>query len=82
MNVRLSPEHEALVHAKIASGDYRDEADVIGEALAALDQREEDRRAALLAALEEGEADLREGRFIEIGTKEELDAFFARLCEN
>jgi len=77
MNVRLSPEHEALVRAKIASGNYRDEAEVIGEAL---DQREEYRRAALLAALEEGEADLREGRYIEIETKEELDALFAKLC--
>jgi len=80
MNVRLSPEHEALVRAKVASGEYRDEAEVIGEALEALDQREEYRRAALLAALEEGEADLREGRYIEIETKEELDALFAKLC--
>ena len=79
MNVRLSPELEALVRAKIASGDYRDEAEVISDALGALDQREEARRAELLAALEEGEADLREGRFVTLRTKEDLDAYFAKL---
>jgi putative addiction module CopG family antidote len=82
MNVRLSPEHEAMVREKIASGDYRDEDDVIGEALAALSRIEEERRAALLAALEEGEADLREGRFVTINSDEELHALFAKLCED
>jgi putative addiction module CopG family antidote len=81
MNVRLSPEHEALIREKVASGDYLDEDEVIGEALAALERIEEERRAALLAALEEGEADLREGRFTRIKGKEELDALFAKLCE-
>jgi predicted transcriptional regulator len=47
-----------------------------------LNQRGEDRRAALLPALEEGEADLREGRFVTINTKDELDALFAKLCED
>jgi putative addiction module CopG family antidote len=79
MNVRLSPEHEALVRAKIASGDYRDEAEVIGDALAALDQREEHRRAALLTALEEGEAALRRGDSVVVRTDEELHALFAKL---
>jgi putative addiction module CopG family antidote len=79
MNVRLSPEHEALVREKIASGDYRDETEVIGEALAALNQREEDRRAALLAALEEGEAALRNGDSVVVRTDEELRELFAKL---
>ncbi len=71
-----------MVREKIASGDYRDEDDVIGEALAALSRIEEERRAALLAALEEGEADLREGRFVTINSDEELHALFAKLCED
>ena len=79
MNVRLSPEHEALVRAKIASGDYRDETEVIGDALAALDQREQERRAALLAALDEGEAALRNGDSVIVRTDEELHALFAKL---
>jgi putative addiction module CopG family antidote len=79
MNVRLSPEHEALVRAKIASGDYRDEAEVIGDALAALDQREEDRRTALLTALEEGEAALRRGDSVIVRTDEELHTLFAKF---
>ena len=64
---------------KIASGDYRDEAEVIGDALAALDQREQDRRAALLEALEEGEAALRSGDSVVVRTDEELHALFAKL---
>jgi hypothetical protein len=38
-----------------------------------------DENSELEAALDEGEADLREGRFIDLDTDEEIDAFFASL---
>jgi antitoxin ParD1/3/4 len=60
MVVTLSPELEDLIREKVASGDYRDEGDVIRRALLLLDEQE--RFDALEAALDEGEADLREGR--------------------
>jgi Arc/MetJ-type ribon-helix-helix transcriptional regulator len=59
------------IRAKVASGDYRDENHVIRQALALLDKF-----AALEAALDEGEADLREGRYIGVSTDEELAALF------
>jgi antitoxin ParD1/3/4 len=57
MVVTLSPELEDLIREKVASGDYRDEGDVIRRALLLLDEQE--RFDALEAALDEGEADLR-----------------------
>ena len=77
MNVRLPPEAEEIIRERIASGEYRDEGEVVVRALVLLS--EHDRRAALEAALDEGEADLAAGRFIETSTEEELDEFFATL---
>jgi putative addiction module CopG family antidote len=77
MVVTLTPEFENLIREKVASGDYRDEGEVIQRALRLLD--EQDRRAALNAAIDEGEADLREGRFIDISSDEEFTAFIASL---
>jgi putative addiction module CopG family antidote len=79
MNVRLSPEQQAMVREKVELGYYRDEDDVIANALALLDEHDKARLEALLAALEEGEADLRAGRSITIRTQDELDALFADL---
>ena len=64
---------------KVNSGSYRDEDEVIVDALSSLEQHDKARMDALLAAIDEGEADLREGRFVTLRTKEELDAYFAKL---
>jgi antitoxin ParD1/3/4 len=77
MNVTLTPELEALVKEKIASGNYRDQADVVAHALRLLERQ--DKIDALDAALDEGEADLREGRSVTVRTKAELDALFRSL---
>jgi hypothetical protein len=52
---------------------------VITNALALREQRDKAREDALLAALDEGETVLREGRFVGFRGREELDAFFAAL---
>ncbi len=77
MVVHLTPELEDLVREKLGSGRYRSEDDVVAQALRLLDER--DRRAALEAALDEGEADLREGRFVEVANETELKALFSDL---
>jgi putative addiction module CopG family antidote len=77
MRLTLTGELEDVVRERVASGAYRNEADVVAHALSLLVAH--DRRAALEAALDEGEADLREGRFVETSSDEELDAFFADL---
>lgn len=79
MSVTLTPKLEQFVRAKVAAGGYRDEAEVIADALYLLEQRDLDRRAALIGAIEEGEADIRAGRYTTFGTPEEIDAFFAAL---
>jgi antitoxin ParD1/3/4 len=71
MNVRLSPELESLVREKVAAGGYRDEEEVVAHALRLLDDQE--KVDALNQALDEGEADLREGRVTIIRTDAELD---------
>ncbi len=70
MVVTLSPELEGFVREMVSSGGYRSEDEVVAYAL---------KRLALDAALEEGEADLREGRFVEVSSEEELKALFADL---
>jgi putative addiction module CopG family antidote len=40
MTVQLDAESEVLIHEKVASGRYRDAAEVVREALRALDERE------------------------------------------
>jgi putative addiction module CopG family antidote len=68
MVVTLPTELEGFVREMVASGRYRSVDEVVAYAL---------RRLALDAALDEGEADLREGRFITISNEEELAALFA-----
>lgn len=79
MSVILTPKLEQYVRDKVAAGGCRDESEVIADALFLLEQRDMDRRAALVGAIEEGEADIRAGRYQTLGTPEEIDAFFAAL---
>jgi putative addiction module CopG family antidote len=54
MKVTLTKELEALVKAKVRSGRYVDESDVVRDALRALELRDEFESPALEAALLEG----------------------------
>ncbi|MCB0220147.1 MAG: type II toxin-antitoxin system ParD family antitoxin [Chrysiogenetes bacterium] len=58
MNVSLTPELEALINEKVASGRYTSASEVIREALRLMEAREERAlalRSALLQGLESGE---------------------------
>ena len=58
MNVSLTPELEALVNEKVASGRYTSASEVIREALRLMEAREERAwalRAALVQGIESGE---------------------------
>ena len=50
MSVTLTPEHEAMVQERVASGRYRDAQEVIGDALRLLAERERIQRALLEVA--------------------------------
>ncbi len=63
MTITLTPELEALIQEKVASGDYPDAVDVVGEALRLLDHR--DRLARLRASLLEAEREIERGEGVE-----------------
>ena len=62
MTVTLTPEQEAMVREKVASGRFGDPAEVVDEALRLLDERE--RLAHLRSLLDEGIAQLDRGEGI------------------
>jgi Arc/MetJ-type ribon-helix-helix transcriptional regulator len=76
--VTLTPEQHAAAEAWVATGEYPDITAVITEALDQLEFRIEAaklRQRALDAAIEEGERDIREGRYTSISSDADLEAF-------
>ncbi len=63
MPLTLAPEIKQYMDLQIASGAYRDEGELVTEAIRALRQREErnERRAALMEDLEQGIQSLDQG---------------------
>ena len=64
MSVTLTPEHEAMVQERIASGRYRDAQEVIGDALRLLEEHE--RLEHLRALLEVGQQDELRGDLVTV----------------
>jgi antitoxin ParD1/3/4 len=82
MDVRLTPELEDLVREKVETGLYRDESEVVAEALRLLDRVEqgsEPQLDRLREAIQVGIDDISAGRFTAINNEEELRAFFDDL---
>jgi putative addiction module CopG family antidote len=80
--VTLTKEQHAAVEALVASGEYPSASAVIAEALDQLELRREVarlRRRAFDEAIEEGERDIREGRFTVLRSKQEITDFVAGL---
>jgi antitoxin ParD1/3/4 len=80
-NIRLTPEHDALLETILKSGDYHDAGEAVGDALHALRlRREEDdlRLERLRVAVSQGVAALDRGDYIEVD-ENELDAFLDSL---
>ncbi len=62
MEVQLTPEQEALVKEGIRAGRYESAEEAIGEALHCWEEVER-RRAEIIAAFDDSEADIKAGRF-------------------
>ena len=62
MEIVLTPDQEAFVRQSIASGRYQTAEDAVREALARWEE-EQRVRAELLAALDQSEADIRDGHY-------------------
>jgi len=82
MQLTLSPELEDLIREKVETGLYRDESEVIAEALRLLDRLDQPSPAnddELRAAIQAGFDDIAAGRFTVINNHEEMVAFFEDL---
>ena len=82
MNFSLTPALEQFVRDRAASGDYNNASEVVREALRLLRRAEEQRALKmerLRAAIREGDEALAQGKYSDLNSDEELDAFFADL---
>ncbi|MBM3525049.1 MAG: type II toxin-antitoxin system ParD family antitoxin [Alphaproteobacteria bacterium] len=82
MNVSLTPKLEKLVADCVNSGEYNNASEVVRQALRVFQAEQELRRAKLKrlkAEIARGEADIKAGRFTEIASDAELNAFFKSL---
>jgi antitoxin ParD1/3/4 len=79
MNVSLTPELEAFVHDKVASGRYTSASEVVRESLRLLEEREwirQRRVDELRVEIQKGIDDVEAGRVIELNNDDELKEFF------
>ena len=80
MNLELTPTLEQFVHARIESGEYQSQSEVVCEALRLLMKRDEYqvlKLQQLRAAIEQGDQALASGDYVEATSPKELDALFA-----
>jgi len=79
LNVSLTPELEAFVHDKVASGRYTSASEVVRESLRLLEEREwirQRRVDELRVEIQKGIDDVEAGRVIELNNDDELKEFF------
>ena len=79
MNVSLTPELEAFVHDKVASGRYTSASEVVRESLRLLEEREwlrERRIDELRKEIQIGIDELQRGEGITLNSEEEKEEFF------
>ena len=83
-NVSLTPQLESFVKEQVAGGMFKSASEVHRAALAFLMQRNEERELRikrLNEALQSGVDDLDNGRFTEISSDEEHEAFFGGIMK-
>jgi antitoxin ParD1/3/4 len=82
MNVSLTPELEAFVHDKVASGRYTSASEVVRESLRLLEEREwlrERRIDDLRKDIQIGIVELQSGEGITLNSQEEKQEFFGEI---
>ena len=80
--ITLLDDQAEFVRTQIAEGGFQDFSAVVGEGLSLLErktQRDKKKLARFISAVEEGDKDLREGRFIDINTAQEHRDFWNNL---
>jgi antitoxin ParD1/3/4 len=80
MNVSLPDPMKEWVDERVKSGQYGNASEYVRD-LIREDQRNEEWRQYVIRELEEGEADLREGRYTELNSSEEITEFLNEIFE-
>ena len=83
-NVSLTPQLESFVKEQVAGGMFKSASEVHRVALASLMQRNEERTLRMRRldeALQAGVDDLGNGRFTEVSSDEEHEAFFGAIMK-
>ncbi len=80
MNVSLPDPMKEWVDEKVRSGRYGNASEYV-RALIREDQEDDEKRRVIVQMLEEGEEDFRQGRYIELNTREEQRRFFEEIVE-
>ncbi|MGE0668445.1 MAG: type II toxin-antitoxin system ParD family antitoxin [Sphingomonadales bacterium] len=81
MNVSLPGPMKDWIDERVKSGRYGNASEYVRD-LIREDQRNEEWRQYVIRELEEGEADLREGRYTVLNSREEQTRFFNEIVEN
>jgi len=81
MNVSLPDPMKEWVEERLKSGQYGNASEYVRD-LIREDQRNQELRRQLIRELEEGEEDLRQGRYTQLNTREEQTRFFNEIFEN
>ena len=78
MNVSLPDAMKDWVDERVQSGQYGNASEYV-RALIRMDQDDAEKRRVLIEMLEESEEDFRQGRYIELNSREEQTQFFNEL---
>ena len=79
MNVSLTPALEQYIRDRAESGDFNNASEVVREAVRLLKRIEEKRQLeleGLRLSIKQGDEAIARGEMTELGSDEELDAFF------
>lgn len=79
MQLQLPTALEDFVRQQVATGRYRDESEVVSEALRFLEAGYDRAWDEMLAAIDEGDADISAGRSLTFDTVEELREHLSSL---
>ena len=79
--IELTEDQAAFVRERVESGDYDDANEVVGEALRLLrDQQDPEYVAWLRGELQKGMDDIKAGRYVELNSREDIDALGRDVC--
>lgn len=84
-NVVLTEQQDALVDKLVASGRYQNASEVLREGLRLVETQEAENKARLQAlrnAVQQGEADIRAGSFVDLNSRKDVENMVNRAASS